>query len=128
MLEIPGVLIETLNGVVVGVPGWITAPSLDEALFAVALDHGRYNISHMPTKRAMPYNYATLDDALAVCAQLEALLADERVWQDPYGLTFPGAITDWRRDHPDTYARMLVIVREPTGKLMVPKEPLHDQL
>lgn len=116
MIEIPGLLIEITSGESIGVPGWIVAPSLREAMFAVAFHKGRYNISHVPTRRGMPFTYGSLEDALTVCGQLEKLLADDDFWWDPFGPNFPFAITDWRRDHEHTYAEMMRIVREPAGR------------
>lgn len=115
VIEIPGLLIETPAGVMVGVPGWATAPTMGEALFTVVLVKGRYNISHQPTKRAMPGSYGSLDEALEVCRQACELLADDETWWDYYRSAMPGVLRDWKRDNPETWARLRAIVESPAS-------------
>jgi hypothetical protein len=115
VIEITGLIIETPANGLVGVPGWATAPTLREALFTVGLVQGRYNISHQPTQRAMPGTYGELDEALGVCRQLCELLADERLWWDWIAITMPGALRDWKRDNPETFAKLRSIVESPAS-------------
>lgn len=115
MIEIDGLLIKSLQGVEVGVPGWATAPTLREALFTVALVKGRYNISHQPTRMAMPGSYGELDEALEVCRQLCELLDGDAAWWDPYQLTMPGELRDWIKANPEARAAMMRIMEGPAS-------------
>lgn len=113
-IRVDGLLVLAPSGETVGVPGWATAPTLREALFTVAMvEKGHYNISHQPTKRAMPCSYGKLADALTVCAGLCELLAEDEAWWDPYRLTMPGALGDWQRANPEVWATMKGIVEQP---------------
>ena len=79
-IKVDGLLVLAPSGETFGVPGWATAPTLREALFTVAMvEKGHYNISHQPTKRAMPCSYGKLADALTVCAGLCELLAEDEL-------------------------------------------------
>lgn len=115
VIEIPGLLIATLAGDEVGVPGWATVPTLREALFTVVFVKGRYNISHQPTKRSLPGSYSSLDEALEVCRQLCELLANDGLWWDWMAITMPGVLGDWKRENPETWARVQAIVESPAS-------------
>lgn len=115
VIEIDGLLIESSKGGVIGVPGWATAPTLREALFTVAMPKaGHYNLSHQPTMRAI-CSYTQLEDALEVCRQLCELLGEDEVWLDPYRLTMPGEMNDWRRANAETWSAMKSIIWRPAS-------------
>lgn len=115
MIKIDGLLVKSLEGVEVGVPGWATAPTLREALFTVAFVQGRYNISHQPTRLSLPGSYAELEEALEVCRQLCELLEEDMAWWDPYQLTMPGELRDWIKANRGTWAVVKGIMQGPAS-------------